>query len=99
MLFPWARNNTIEHVAVSGSMSVIDVSRGLLACVSFKCVSGSLDVRHSSVSHGEKSEDPVWFPYMRRDFGNSMAWLSTNVMTVKQRCCLQPLKTIATLAN
>ena len=73
MLFPWARSNTIDGVVVSGIMSVIDVLRGLLACVSCKGMSGPFDTRHSSGSHGEKSEDSVWFPYMKRDFRNSMA--------------------------
>ena len=42
--------------------------------------------------HEAKSESLIWFPYISRDFWNSMASPSTKVRTVKQRELLSAKK-------
>jgi len=46
-------------------------------------------------NNGEKSQRLIWFPYMKRDFWNSIISSSTKVGTVKQRGCLQHLKQLS----
>ncbi len=57
-----------------------------------------LDPRRSMESHEAKSENVVWFPYMTRDFWNSIAQRSTKVPVVKQSYLFGLIKTIAVLA-